>query len=294
MTAIETAFAGLIDYAGLYPPASLPLGDVVRRYAAYRRSPDAWMLGRLILPVDRFEEAAGLAVQAGAGPSAPWPVSLLAAPGELERAADALAANVSGRGSPFAIVSIETAAGTPDAIARVATALPSSVERFVEIPADPDPAPLMQALAAAGLSAKIRTGGTTADRFPDTASVARFLARAAALGLPMKATAGLHHAQRGVYPLTYEPGSAQGTMHGFVNLTFAASLLAARRIDEETAEACLDDDRPGVFRFGGRAGSWLNAVLTYSEFAHARRTLLRSVGSCSFEEPVEEVKRLVA
>ena len=293
MTAIETAFAGLIDYAGLYPPASLPLDTVVRRFAEYRRSPDAWMLGRLILPLDRMGDAAGLAAQAGATPAERWPVSLLVPPGDLDRAAAVLADGAAG-GSPFAIASIETAADTPDAIARIAAALPSSVERFVEIPADPDPAPLMQALAAAGLFAKIRTGGTTADRFPGTAAVARFLARAAAIDLPMKATAGLHHAQRGVYPLTYEPGSAQGPMHGFVNLTVAAALLAARRIDEELADACLDDDRPGVFRFGGRAGSWLNAVLTYSEFAHARRTLLRSVGSCSFEEPVEEVRRFAS
>ena len=59
-------------------------------------------------------------------------------------------------------------------------------------------------------------------------------------------------------------------MHGFVNVTFAATLLAAGKIDEDMADAVLDDDRPEVFKFGGRAGSWLNAVLTYGEFAHGR------------------------
>ena len=61
----------------------------------------------------------------------------------------------------------------------------------------------------------------------------------------MKATAGLHHALRGDYRLTYEPDSARRTMHGFVNLVLAAALLLAGKIDEELADACLDDDRPG-------------------------------------------------
>src|SRR6187455_1557657 len=35
MPAARAAFAGLIDYAGLFPPASLPLDDVVRNYGEY-------------------------------------------------------------------------------------------------------------------------------------------------------------------------------------------------------------------------------------------------------------------
>ena len=55
---------------------------------------------------------------------------------------------------------------------------------------------------------------------------------------------------------------------------------------------CLDDDRPEAFKLSGRAGAWLNGVVTYSELAHARRSLMRSVGSCSFEEPVAEIDAL--
>jgi hypothetical protein len=54
---LEALLSHLIDYAGLYPPAALPLRDVAERYAAYRASPDAWMLNRVVLPAAKLAEA---------------------------------------------------------------------------------------------------------------------------------------------------------------------------------------------------------------------------------------------
>ena len=54
----------LIDYAGLFPPASLAMAPSVANYDSYSRSEWNWILGRFIVPVARlgeFEEAfAGL------------------------------------------------------------------------------------------------------------------------------------------------------------------------------------------------------------------------------------------
>ncbi len=293
MDAAVSAFAHLVDYAGLYPPARLPLDEVARRYAAYRAGPHDWVLGRLIVPADRLVEANALATASGATPAARWPVSVLvggaeAIPDSGRSVGDALART----DGVLQIESVESIAGTPGEIAAVAAAYPGTLERFVEIPADPDPSPLMASLAEHACFPKLRAGGVTADRFPSPAVAARFLVRALGAGMPMKATAGLHHAIRGTQPLTYAPSSATTVMHGFANMVFAAALLVAGRIDLELAEALLDDDRPEAFKFGGRAGSWLNAVVTYGEVAEGRRQLLRSVGSCSFEEPVAEARTL--
>jgi hypothetical protein len=252
----------------------------------------SWMLGRLILPANRVGEANALVIHAGASASARWPVSLLVGRVDEVAAGERALAQAANADTALAIESIEATADTVAQITAIAAAYPSSIERFVEIPAEPDPAPLMFALAESGCFAKLRTGGVTADRFPSTSTVARFMNRAASARVPMKATAGLHHAIRASHPLTYAADSPSGIMHGFANLAFAAALLCAGKIDEELTDALLDDDRPDVFKFGGRAGSWLNAVVTYGEFAEARRRLLRSVGSCSFEEPIEELHRL--
>ena len=292
MDAVTAALSGLIDYAGLFPPAGLPLDVVADQFGRYRAARHAWMLGRLVVPADRLADAEAAAHRAGASVDEPWRVSALVGTADQSEAiADAL---VDGQHRPrtVRVEAVEAVAGSADDIARLARIWPTEFERYVEIPADSDPAPLMSALSAAGLFAKIRAGGVTPDRFPSTAQMARFLVRARDAGVPMKATAGLHHALRGDYRLTYEPESAKATMHGFLNLVLAATLLAAGKIDEELAEACLDDDRPEAFKLSGRAGSWLNGVVTYSELSHARRSLLRSVGSCSFDEPVAEIDAL--
>jgi hypothetical protein len=293
MPAARAAFERLIDYAGLYPPASLPLETVVHNFATYRSGAHGWMLGRLIVPVEKLAELEALATDARATGDRRWPVSVLVGDAKASVAnRDAIQRVAAAQESVLKIQSVEAVATTPVEVDVVAEAYPTTIDRFVEIPSDPDPAELIGAIGGHACAAKIRSGGVTGEAFPSPARLARFLARAAAARVPMKATAGLHHAIRGDRRLTYAADSASTTMHGFVNVVLAATLLTAGRIDEGLAEALLDDDRPEVFKFGGRAGSWLNAVVTYTEIAHARRMLLRSIGSCSFDEPVSELAAL--
>ncbi len=62
-----------------------------------------------------------------------------------------------------------------------------------------------------GGCAKLRTGGVVEEAFPAVEQIAGFIARCAELGVPFKATAGLHHPLRCIRPLTYEPNSPRGT-----------------------------------------------------------------------------------
>ena len=53
---------GIIDYAGLFPPASLPLDETVLAYSRHRRGPHSWALGRLVVPALRLPELYAVAV----------------------------------------------------------------------------------------------------------------------------------------------------------------------------------------------------------------------------------------
>ncbi|HEY6137069.1 MAG TPA: hypothetical protein VI670_04830 [Thermoanaerobaculia bacterium] len=135
------------------------------------------------------------------------------------------------------------------------------------------------------LRAKIRTGGLTPDAFPSSADIANFMRACARHGVAFKATAGLHHPVRCVRPLTYESNAPTGTMHGFVNVFMAAALLPR-------AEAVLDDGDAQAFAFDDDAASWRGHAVLTSDLARLRGEFAISFGSCSFEEPVNDLKEL--
>ena len=295
MQVMRELLNGVVDYAGLFPPAELAMPAAVASYAEYRRHRAAWMLGRFIVPVGRleeFERAAAPHLEPRPAGDA-WSVSALAG--------DEFAADVSligefncrhaadGAGA-VVIDAIEVRAASADRIDAIARAAPPWAEVFVEIPLDPDPAPLIAAVGHANLRAKARTGGVTADAIPAAGRVARFLAECVARGVPFKATAGLHHPLRAEYPLTYDPGAPRGVMHGYLNVLLAAALLQAGG-SEEDARRLLEERAPDAFSADGSALAWRGRRFTAAEAAAARR-LARSFGSCSFTEPVDDLATL--
>ena len=147
------------------------------------------------------------------------------------------------------------------------------------------PSRLLDAIAARGLHAKIRTGGITPDAFPAIDDIAGFLRACKAKGVAFKATAGLHHPLRCVKPLTYEPNAPTGTMHGFINVFLAAALLD--HADEVLAEA-----DPRAFAFDDDGVSWRGHSVSTEELIAMRRDFATSFGSCSFEEPIGDLKEL--
>lgn len=144
---------------------------------------------------------------------------------------------------------------------------------------------LLDAIKQHGQRAKIRTGGITPDAFPAIGDVAGFLRACQARGVAFKATAGLHHPLRCVKPLTYEPNAPTGTMHGFLNLFLAAALL-------EHAEAILAETDPRAFVFEDDRASWRGHVVSTEELRTMRSEFATSFGSCSFEEPINDLKEL--
>jgi hypothetical protein len=265
----EALFANLIDYAGLFPPASLPMADAVRNYEAYRRGEHAWMLGRFVVPAERIEEA--LAASA----------SLATMKGEALPGSSSSAPLPHPAPSPtFGMLSVLGDADN-DVIEVKQPVEPKGRTVYVEA-SDLD---AIDDLAAHGLRAKIRTGGITPAAFPTAAHVANFIRRCAERGAAFKATAGLHHPLRCVKPLTYEPDAPTGVMHGFVNVFLAAALGAHM-------EEILMEDDPHAFSFDDEAAAWRGHAVRTEELARVRREFAISFGSCSFEEPIADLKEL--
>jgi len=259
-------------------------------YASHLNSPNAWMLGRFVIPVERLSELADVAVPQIATGSDAWRLSVLVGANTADAGSMIRAFNSTHRGR-FLVDVIECRAVAAGSVARSIGALPGELRIFVELPLLDDPRPMLTEIRAAGAWAKIRTGGVTADAFPAAREVGRFIARAAELYVPFKATAGLHHPICGDYPLTYDAESARGRMFGFLNI-FAASVFAHARMSERAIADIVNEDDPDAFRFGDDFLLWRGQVATTKQISSARSSLGLAFGSCSFQEPVDGLREL--
>jgi hypothetical protein len=297
MASLRSFLSGIIDYAGLFPPAGLDMPSAVRNYAEYRASADRDLLGRFIVPSSRlseFAEASRGMLERGPG-SVPWCISVLIGD-DLVEARKAMLAftsthmDTSDDGHALCDA-VEILAVDEQQTIDAVKAFPRPLHQFFEIPLEKGFERMLEIVAARRASAKVRTGGTAPDAFPSSESIVRFIAACNEHGLPFKATAGLHHPLCGSYPLTYAADAASATMYGYVNL-FLASAFIRKGIAEDDACAILEESSVDAFRFRESGVSWGGNELSRDDLRMTRSRLFLSFGSCSFREPVDEARAL--
>jgi hypothetical protein len=277
----------LLDYAGTFPPASLPLEKAVENYRSALDGSHRQLVGRLVMPTANLAALQRLSDQA---PHTPWPVTAILG-GDLSPSIDSLIAHHAAAHQDAPIVSVEVPPIAATDIRAVKRKLPSDLDVFFEVPIDADFERRVGAIASVAGCAKLRTGGVTSTAFPTSEGLARVITHCGDAGIPFKATAGLHHTVRGCYRLTYAPDSSEAMMHGFLNVCVAAALVYAgaglRDVDEVLVESFAD-----AFRFDEGALRWRGWEIRTADLVAARSQLFRSFGTCSLAEPIEELERL--
>lgn len=286
---------GIIDYAGLFPPSSLSMRASVENYARYLADPQSWALGRFVLPAARLTEFRELRASVK---STPWRLSATLS-GEVgdELAAIAQFNRTCGDAK---VNAVEVRIHGSGEIAQLLDRQPPETQLFFEV--DPErAAELLPAVRHMGGHAKLRTGGVIESAFPALEQIASFIAGCAELGVSFKATAGLHHPLCCVRALTYDADSPRAPMHGFVNLFTAAALAwsaveAGNAPPMETMERCLADGDRGNWHFAEDGMAWIGGSepmrISLGELQSMRRNFALSFGSCSFEEPISELREL--
>jgi hypothetical protein len=290
---IKLLLNGIIDYAGTFPPATLPLHTALSSYAAARRNAEHWLLGRIVLPASSLDEFERLAAAADLSDIAPLTVTVILG-GDTSTQAQQLDAVVAfnGRsGGKGVIASVEFPPLTPANIRQVGPRLPGTLEPFFEVPVDAELERRVGAIALVGGSAKVRTGGVTPGAFPGPEDLARFIGSCDDAGIAFKATAGLHHAVRGNHRLTYEAGSPESPMYGFLNVCLASALVQTGAALEEVADALVESSAD-AFQFREDGLVWRQRAIGMTALAETRQRLFRSFGSCAIGEPLEELATL--
>jgi hypothetical protein len=311
-TTSRALLAEIIDYAGLFPPAKLPMNEAFTRFLAHRQSVDGWLLARFVCPAAWLEKLTPLIENADLGQT-PIRIAVLGAGGDdppgyadaIERDAESMKAfTEQHKGEALIDVFEVKLPGTAD---------PSEVvdltfHHLDEVAARPPVAyfelsllddrrkPLIDAAAVAAASRqidenrragiKIRCGGLDASAVPTVDAVTAAISAGLVMDLPLKATQGLHH------PIRHHDSALDTTVHGFLNL-FAASVLArAHHLDDEEIRKIIAEEDPNSFRLTESTLGWRDLETDFTGMVEGRLRAMTSFGSCSFIEPRDDLASL--
>ena len=296
---LQALLAHSIDYAGMFPPCSLALEPALQNQVKYVRSPENWMLGAFVLPVDKFGVTRQLLSQfdplhplrvAALGPKTDNAGAFIQALEEADEAIRSLSRyNVDL--VAFSHLEMFLPHGVNLAVLREAKSIVGDLPVFWEAP--PERAEETIALLAEHNSDedtttfgyKLRSGGVTADAFPISAHIAAALVTPTTHQVPIKFTAGLHH------PIRQFRDEVKAKMHGFLNVLGAAVLAAEHRWDARQAIIMLENENPDSFSFASDFFAWREWTVDIERLKY-RRKFVASFGSCSFDEPCEDLRAL--
>ncbi|MGW1680473.1 hypothetical protein [Saccharopolyspora sp. NPDC002376] len=271
---IPPLFARLVDDAALFPPRTPAVPQAVADHLDARGGAFTGLLGPILCQASRLAEL--ITELAKVKPSAPVPLSLVCDTG-LGGVPKALSI-IEGRQELLALRMVEMPAPSDvDDIwlERVSEFVPEDIIRVVEPRRGGDGwLDGIRRVAEHGCWPKLRCGGPTAESVPSVDVVNDFLAVAASLDVPFKATTGLHNAVRGTDP---ETGF---TNHGFLNLLVAT----ARSLSGKDVREALANTDGAALAAEAKALS--------DDAANAVRDVFASYGARSLKDPIVELEGL--
>lgn len=314
--------SGIIDYAGLFPPADLALDPAIQNYARYRKGDDNGMLSRFIIPASMLDDLEPYQELFSEGPAFDFSVlgkgteMLQDFVKEIEEVAnscnrfneqhgnrtqtDVLEIKLSKEAALSGDVKlVENGLNKAASIADTSEHSPAHIfyEGFFEESWKNDIEAVIKAISDHNNSVngtsnykyagfKLRCGGVEAHMFPSPEQVAFSINKARNYNVALKCTAGLHH------PVRHFNDSVQTKMHGFLNVFGGAMLAYAHDLDDEELAEILIEEDPEQFQFTDEAFSWRDLSISTDDIKELREVALISFGSCSFDEPREDLQKL--
>jgi hypothetical protein len=314
----------IIDYAGLFPPAKLGMSEAVSNYAKYKSEADAWMLSRFICPANRLPEF-GQEFRKITNPRIPWKMSVLVGKGvtpeeyfdSLNQDILNLSRFVESFGKDIVVDFMETRLPaelfeviTVESVTSFVISLSNILKKhrvtqvvlFLEIDQSKNwennvstfigfLSHVLQLVSdldciLSGIGFKLRCGGLDATAFPSSQQVSVAIEKCTLNNVAFKATAGLHH------PVRHFNQGVNTKMHGFLNVFGAALLAFKHKLPLEKIKQIVEDENPDNFIFTDSLFKWNKLEISTSEIQSFRLEKVISFGSCSFDEPREDLRSL--
>lgn len=323
MAALNNFMRRLIDYAGMFPPANLDLKNAFSNYLNYINSSDEWMMDKFICSIRFFEDFTNhdseLSKQLHDFQSDRWVAfSLLLTGGKsakeflksLDSDLKLIKEFVSNHNEIIVTDNFEVK--LPDDISGknnlgackkflddVSVVFNENelfgCKVFFEPPVNENYEFVFEKLAytmaesdhdGGNSGFKLRTGGITPELFPSSEQIAFALKACNDHKIQLKATAGLHH------PIRHYNDSVSTKMHGFLNVFGTGILAYANKLSLKEISEIVMDENAGSFKFTEDEFLWNDISASSEIISKARNEFVVSFGSCSFDEPREDLKKL--
>lgn len=310
----------IIDYAGLFPPANLSLDTSIQKYSQYRKSDDSWMLSRYIIPSARLKELNpykdNLLTE---GDSFAFSVlgkqteTVSEYKGHLQNVVTSLKQFHADHGSHVTTDVLEIKlprevvfANDEDLLSEIYETTARHFAGVKEFPSDiyfegifdknweKEIGLILKSLSnynnspatEVNVGFKLRCGGVEASMIPSVEQVAFTLNRVRQQNLAIKCTAGLHH------PIRHYDHSVKAKMHGFFNVFGGAMLGYAHDFSDEQMTEVIKEEDPEHYKFTDSGFCWNELEVSTDEIKELREVAVISFGSCSFDEPREDLQKL--
>ena len=312
----------VIDYAGLFPPADLSLDTSIQKYSKYRQSDDAWMLSRYIIPASRLEELEPYHDNLFAD-GEPYKFSVLGKRAEtisgyyeglknIVRSIEEFH-NEHGKAVTTDVLELklpreavfandeellaEIYAKTADLVGKQQM-FPTEVffEGIFDKNWEKEISLILEAMAHHNVASqfgkkikagfKLRCGGVEASMFPSVEQVAFTLNTVREQNIALKCTAGLHH------PIRHYNHSVKTKMYGFFNIFGGAMLGYAHDFSDDKMQEIVREEDAEHFSFTDTGFRWKDYEISTQEIKELREVAVTSFGSCSFDEPREDLQKL--
>ena len=328
---LQKIMNGLIDYAGLFPPAKLPLDQAITEYISHFRDQKKWMLGRFIIPISQLNDLEKFIPKFDNVGT--LKLSVLGAQSNsdkefFEQTKKEISIIKEYRKKHEGKVSIEvietklpSQSPSKDVMAKIVKLLNSNnLEHYHEFPElpyvginyatneeegdwDDKITPVIEIISKldnAGI--KLRCGGIVKEAFPSVEQVAAMIQNCSIYQVPLKFTAGLHH------PIRHHSSEYSTEMHGFINM-FSASAFASTFPKPNNEQEkfrmfillshMIDCQNESDFEFTDDKMTWKVGDDRDSRFEISKETIEQSrenaaisFGSCSFQEPMDDLTQL--
>lgn len=305
----------IIDYAGLFPPAKLELEEAFKNYIEYKNSDYKWILSRFICPANQLSNLENL-IKKNCIVNNDINFSVLGRSGyntiDFKKNLDedlyywkGFSSNSSGINHtnlfevklPDELITLHDQKKNSELIdyifESVERQIPHPVFIFFEVHSGSEWKKNICGLIEGikihndknnNSGFKFRTGGIEPNSFPTPGQIAFCIRECVDREIPMKCTAGLHH------PFRRYDKNINVMMHGFINV-FAAGIIALRHnITDTGLENILSDEDHNNFIFKEDYFSWKDWKVSIADIEFARKELMISFGSCSFDEPINDLK----